>query len=571
MLILASLLAGCRDETSPPADPHSVPTADTGTPHTGAAPPAHSGRATAGTAATADTGVVEELVASPPPGTFDVLPELNLSGVSGTIVYTLDGSVPEFGVSAEATGPIALTGSTLVRARGLTAAGEERSFAGAWLALDPGLSGFDGELPVLIAWTDVAAPVDKSDVFTPFSLSVFERTAGVRTVLPATAADSGRAGLRVRGSSTAGYAKHPYRLELWDDLDDEDRDDQLLGMPSDGDWVLAAPADFDRALMRNSLAFALSNNAGRWAPRSAFAEVFVAELGETVGWDDYVGVYEVLERIEVGNDRVDITQLEPGDVAEPEVTGGWLFKEDRLGPGEYGFTAGGAGGLLQFQQPFAYESPKESVLAPEQAAWLTAELDELGVALTSPGFVHPTTGRHYDDLVDVDAFIDHHLINVFTKNPDAFRLSGYFHQDRLGELAAGPVWDFDRTMGCASDDRADDPTGWDASGTTSDTTFVFDHGFYGGLFDDPVFRDRWVARLQDLLDTELSVPNVHAVIDGFALRLDEAAPRNARQWPDWPPRGGSWQAEVDSLKAWTEARHDWMQACLTQPDPIACR
>lgn len=566
------LLLACRDPDPPPPRPDGGPAhsaVDSGG-HTGAPPPppGHSG----GTALTGDTGEGERIEGFPPPGAYGSLPsEITLSGVSGPIVYTTDGSVPEFGISPEATGPIPLAGGTLVRARGRTAAGTEVGFAEAWLALDFDLRGFDGELPVLIAWTTGPAPTSKSDAATPFALSVFEGNAFGRVVLPAPSSNSGRAGVRVRGSSSAGYEKHPYRLETWDDLDDGDRRVGLLGMPDNGDWNLLAPADFDRSLMRNSLAFALSNAIGRYAPRTRHVELFVAEWGEPVGMDDYVGVYELVERIEVDPDRVDVTRMDPGDIAPPEVTGGYLFKEDRLGPGESGFRAGTAGGRLYFQQPFAWESPKESALAPEQAAWLASELDEVGVALTSPGFVHPTTGRHYADLLDPDSFVDHHLVNVYTKNPDAFRLSGYYHQERSERLEAGPVWDFDRTMGCASDSRADDPTRWDASNVTSDCTFVFDHGFYGGLFDDPVFVAAWTARLDGLLDNEWSVTAVDATIDAFAATLDEAAVRNAARWPQWSPRGGSWQAEVDTLKAWTEARHDWMAACLTLPDPIACR
>jgi hypothetical protein len=561
------LLLGCP-RPLPPDEPPA-------TEHTGAPAGVHSGAAAVHSAApagpTADTGAVEEaLVATPGPGLYAGPVTVELGGVAGPIVYTTDGSVPVRGGSPEWTGPLTLVEGTLIRALGVTAAGEEVGFAGAWLQLDPGLVGFDGELPLLVIWSPAAAPNAPSEVYTPYTLTVIEPDAKTgRARAPAVASNSGRAGIRVRGSSSAGYPKRPYRLELWDDLDDGDRTVRLLGMAEDGDWVLGAPADFDRALLRNSLMYALSRDVGRWAPHTAFAEVFVAERGEAVGYDDYVGVYEVTDRIEVHPERVAITELLPGDVAPPAVTGGYLFKEDRLPPGEAGFTAGTAGGLT-FQQPFVWESPAEAEVAPEQDAWLRATLDELGTALVSPGFVHPVTGRAYDAILDVDSFVDHHVLQVFAKNPDAFRLSGYFHLEREGRLAAGPVWDFDRTLGCATDARAEDPTGWDASDETPDCTYVFDHGFWGGLFDDPAFRARYFARMQVLLDGPLSVASVHARIDAFEAQLDEAAVRNLLQWPDWPPRGGSHAAEVALLRDWVVRRHAWMQACLALPEPVAC-
>jgi hypothetical protein len=162
------------------------------------------------------------------------------------------------------------------------------------------------------------------------------------------------------------------------------------------------------------------------------------------------------------------------------------------------------------------------------------------------------------------------VLNVFAKNPDAFRLSGYFHKDRGGPIVAGPVWDFDRTIGCTSDGRCDDPTWWDASNQTFDTTVVFEHGFWGGLFEDPAFRDAYFARLAALLDAELSKTSVDAVLDGMAAELAAAAPRSYEAWPGWEPTRGSFEAEIEHLRGWLDARRAWMQGCLALPDPRDC-
>ena len=150
----------------------------------------------------------------------------------------------------------------------------------------------------------------------------------------------------------------------------------------------------------------------------------------------------------------------------------------------------------------------------------------------------PGTDAHYSEWLDVDSFIDHHILNIFTKNPDGFRLSGYFFKEREGTLEAGPIWDFDRTMGCSSDDRAADPTWWDASNYTSDTTYYFTHGWYEGLFDDPEFRAAYWARMDELLNDPLSIEHVHEVVDRMADELAESAERNFDHWSDYPPRGG---------------------------------
>jgi hypothetical protein len=509
---------------------------------------------------------------SPEPGVF--VGETTISLVSddplATIFYTVNGGPPDPATAAVWTGPLTVTSSTAIRAVAVGAVGSSAVYAGAWLRIQPDVDGFSSNLPLAVLWTTEEAPEVKSEVYTPFSLNVFEPAAGGSVSWPGVASLSTRAGLHVRGSSSAGYPKHPYRLETWQADADADRDVVLLGMPAEGDWVLGAPLDFDRAMMRDPLAFALSNAIGRYAPRTRYVELFVAELGESVGLDDYVGVYVATERIERDADRVDVTPLLPTDVALPAVTGGYVFKEDRLGPGEFGFTAGTGGGILDFQQPFAFVDPGEDEVVLEQYFYLRDELDELGEALVAPDFVNPYTGRHYSAIIDVDAFIDHHVINVLAKNPDAFRLSGYFFKDREAPIHAGPVWDFDRTMGCDSDSRAEDPTWWDASNVTFDCTFVFEHGFYGGLFADPAFRDQYWARWRVLLDTTLTVAAIDAVVDGFAAELAEAAPRNYAQWPDYPPRGGDLASEVAILKDWLAARHAWIDGCLDLPDPRTC-
>ena len=496
---------------------------------------------------------------------------LSTSDPNATIWYTLDGSAPVVGSSEPYVEPLELTESTQVRAIAQLNGAQTVSTAPTFLKVQSNLDGFTTNLPVVALWSRTEAPEFKEEAYTNFSLVAVEPGGG-DVQFPSHATTSVRAGLKVRGSSSAGYPKRPYRLETWPAENDQQVDEDIawLGMPEEADWVFLAPLDFDRAFSRNALIYQLSNDIGRQASRTRFVEVFVAENGESLGTDDYVGVYLVVEKIERGRDRVDITRLLPTDIAEPEVTGGYIFKEDRLGPDEGGFTAGTASGRLEFEQPFVMVEPDEIELQNQQEAYLTDLLDELGVALTSPDFIHPGTGRHYDEIIDVDAWIDHHILNVFTKNPDAFRLSGFFHKDREGLLSAGPIWDFDRTMGCESDTRAEDPTWWDPSSQTSDTTFVFDHGFWRGLFQDPVFQGRYWDRWADLLNNQLSVAAIEVHLTAYEAELQAAAPRNFAKWSDYPPRGGDLAFEMDLLRTWISDRHAWITDCLTRPDPTTC-
>ena len=67
---------------------------------------------------------------------------------------------------------------------------------------------------------------------------------------------------------------------------------------------------------------------------------------------------------------------------------------------------------------------------------------------------------------------------------------------------------------------------------------------------------------------------LNAALRSLTLRGNPvAAARNYRAWPDYGPRWGTFQSEVDHLKDWFDQRHAWIEACLdAYPDnPEDCR
>ncbi len=508
--------------------------------------------------------------ASPPGQVFSDELTLTLQASADVdIVYTLDGSVPE-SRDPVYTGPITLDESTQLRAVALDIHGDPFGdpIAVSYVRVSAGLSDFSSNLPVLVLSSPRSLPESKADL-TSFSLQVHTPGDDGRTQLQTPAQDL-RAGLKVRGSSSAGYPKKPYALELWSAEDNQDQADSLLGMPAESDWVLLAPLNFDRAMMRNALTYQLSRDVGRYAPRTRFVELFAVGGNGELDAEAYKGVYVLVERIKRDTERVDIQEMGPQDNSLPELSGGYLFKEDRTAEDESGFTAGTAGGTFDFQQPFVAVDPKEAELNFAQTRYLTDTLDILGESLAAPDFQDPESGTHYSEQIDQDAWIDHHILNTLPKNPDAFRLSGYFYKDRGGPIVAGPVWDFDRTMGCDDDSRAEDPTWWDPSNITTDTTYIFEHGFWLGLFADPVFQDAYWSRWVALLQAELALDRILAHVQSMEDELSEAAARNFARWPDYPPRGGSYATEVAELTQWLTIRHRWISRCVERENPQNC-
>jgi hypothetical protein len=358
--------------------------------------------------------------------------------------------------------------------------------------------------------------------------------------------------IKVRGSSTAPANKYSLAVESRNEADG-DRDFPLLGLPDDSDWVLNAPYEYDRALIRNPLMYALSNAAGRYAPRTRQVELYLNTNGGAITAADYFGVYTLTEKIKRSRDRVKVAEIGSLDNSGARVTGGYLLKVDRPDPGETGFTAGG--------QTMYYVDPDEPNITSAQRTWLAFYINSWRTALNAPDFFDPVNG--YAKWGDPASFVDHHLLNTAAKNVDALRLSAYFYKDRLGRLCAGPLWDFDRCMD-STDVRDNNFNTW--RGETSDLgTDFFRYTWYNEMFSDGNFWQSWIDRLEELRRGPLSTASVQALVDAQAAELSEAAIRNFVRWSDRPARFGGWEGEVAHLRTWLPNRLAWMDAQFTRP------
>ena len=63
--------------------------------------------------------------------------------------------------------------------------------------------------------------------------------------------------------------------------------------------------------------------------------------------------------------------------------------------------------------------------------------------LCRPNFADPAIG--YAQYIDVQSWIDYHIMTELTYNVDEWDLSTYLSKDRGGKLTLGPFWDFDRS------------------------------------------------------------------------------------------------------------------------------
>lgn len=484
--------------------------------------------------------------------------ELSTSDPTETIRYTTNGQLPT-ATSSIYTGPITVSSSTRIRAKAFGTSGQVGLISSEAFTLATGAtSTFDSDLPIIVL-ENFGQGTPGRDEFEDAWFSLYEVDQGSgRSSLASTANLTSFIGQHVRGSSTSGNPKTNLRIELRDDLG-EDQGAQLLGMPSESDWVLYAPYNFDRAMLRNTAFYDLFRQMGNYTARTRFVEVYANFDDSTLDSGDYMGVYVLMENIKRDDDRVDINELTNLQTSEPEITGGYILKLDRSDgtPDANWYTDRGIPTLGD--STLVHVEPERADLTIEQRDYIRDYVQDFEDALFGPNSTDPVLG--YEAYLDVDPTIDHHIMRVFSKDPDGLRLSTYLVKDRGGKLYYGPIWDFDRSAGPDDDGRAADPAGW----YLPDVEW-FESDWWGPLFDDPDFRQRWADRWQELRRGELSDANILATVNGQAAEIAEAQQRNFDRWTNIAPNGGpyadpgltGWEAEVSHLANWLLARAHWI-------------
>ena len=501
-------------------------------------------------------GVSDEPVFSHPAGAFSGYILLELSSPNAAeIHYTLNGQNPTASSSTYA-GPIPIFGTKEVVARAY-APGKAPSAAVShtYIAVASDILDFNSNLPIILV--DTERRNVGSGTFTKVHSAFIETGADGRAGILDPVAYVGRGGLKVRGSSTGGTAKHQYAFEMWDE-NNQDKDVSLLGLPAESDWILYAPSSFDRALINNAFVFELSRQVGRYAVRTRFCEVYLNTKDDQVSASDYVGLYIFMEKIKRGEDRVNVEKLEPWDSTKPQISGGYMLKIDRRDPGDSGFRTS-RGNPTYGDGTLCYVDPKEDEITAAQSAWIRNHLDDFEDALYGPDSADPELG--YARYIDVDSWIDHNLLNMLAMNVDALRLSTFIHKKRNGKLEMGPLWDFDRALD-STDGRDNNAQSWHGTG---DGTDYHNYVWWNQLFEDVNFWQKYIDRWYALRNGAFSTAGLNATIDAMADELREAEVRNSQRWSGYAPRYGGFQGEIDHLQQWLQTRCLWVDDQFVSP------
>ena len=364
---------------------------------------------------------------------------------------------------------------------------------------------------------------------------------------------NGKITIEKRGNSSQEQEKPPYRFETVDN-NGENNNVKLLGLPEENDWILYAPWS-DKSLLRNVLIYSLSNEMGRYAPRSKFVELYLNK--------EYRGVYVLMEKIKRDKNRVAISSLDPNSNFGDNLTGGYILKFDWA---ETGDNNGGFFSLIDGMR-YNYHYPKPDEISSEQENYIQSYINSYENIMNSNKY---NSEEGYSSFIDIGSFVDFIILQEISRNVDAYGLSTYIYKDKESinnKLTAGPIWDFNHGFGNCDYYKAWETVGWNISYTYND---MDQRAFWWlKLWNDDNFQEMIKDRYKLLRESTLSINNINTLIDQYVFKLGTSVNKNFTKWPIlgeyiWPNKQvfDTYQEEIIYLKTWINNRLTWMDSEL---------
>ena len=350
---------------------------------------------------------------------------------------------------------------------------------------------------------------------------------------------NGRISIEIRGSSSQTLPKKQYGLTtlLTDNISNNNV--SLLGMPSENDWILNGMG-YEPSLIRDYLFYNLARQMGEYASRTVYCEVVIN--------GDYVGLYVFQEKIKPDSNRVNILKITSTDNSLPKVSGGYITKSDKTtGDDPVAWT------MISYAwtTDFIHEYPDPSDVTPQQSTYIQSQFTNLETTTQNN---NTSVSNGFPSVIDIPSFVDFMLLNELGSNADGYQLSTFFHKDRNGKLRAGPIWDFNLTLG-------NDLFIWGFDRSHYDVWQFSDGGndgarFWTDLFNNPTYKCYLSKRWHELTLTgqPLSESSLNEFIDATIATISEASIRENLRWANIPDQA----TEIANIKTFITNRISWI-------------
>ncbi len=328
------------------------------------------------------------------------------------------------------------------------------------------------------------------------------------------------AGIKLRGNSTMGYEKKPYRIKF-------DEKQEVLGIAKAKSWVLLANY-LDPAAMRGELAFNFAARVNENTAETTGYTVFSPRMKPVDVYlnGEYIGLYDMGDHIQADKTRVAID--ESGDDGSTETDIGYFIEvevmERVLREGAEGYedwsaysyieNVGATGNMQENKLYFQFKLPEEPT--DEQKAYITSYVQTVNDLILA----HDEAVLDY---IDLNSFVDWYIVNELFKNTDSLMQSSiYLHKDKGGKLFMGPVWDFDLSGGSQTSYDLEEPEGF--------WTKRDDHcGWFTALYEMEAFKTALTSRWAELRNEGIT-DAIFTDIDTFIEYAGAAAEADYAMW-----------------------------------------
>jgi len=372
--------------------------------------------------------------------------------------------------------------------------------------------------------------------------------------------------IKGRGNSTWGLLKKPYQIKLCEDVD-------FFGFGQASSWNLLANG-YDETRLRNRIVLGLASELGMsYVPGGQMIDLYIN--------GSYWGNYFLTEKVRVDEGGVAIRDMEKltEAVYSPEeleklqpcqnqdgtrkwvetglggedITGGYLLEREL----ESRFKTELSGFMTDQGDCYTLQSPLYA--SEEQVNYIADLMQEFQDAIETPDGIHPLTGKHYSEYIDVDSFIRKYLVEEISRNFDGGVTSSFFYkpQDSVSrKIFAGPVWDYDVALGnCNLDRIASNPVG-----ITRLNDHVYGTDVFARLYEKEDFYGRMVRMYE-----EKALPYLDALLESEIDEMVAASRKSAQmdsiRWEELENRYQYYQEydnDVRYLKYFIEERRDFL-------------
>lgn len=296
-----------------------------------------------------------------------------------------------------------------------------------------------------------------------------------------------------RGNVSWGYDKKSYSIKLQSPK-------ALLGMDSGKKWCLL-PIFAERSRINTKVVLDIASELGlAFTSECTWVDLYLN--------GEYNGNYLLCEAVTVGDGRIEINDLEAENRANnSNIDEAETFKTDSYKGCLLANGSNVNGGYLVEKDAPLYYNEEKSGFQTESGAYFSLKSPEhaskeqveyiMNYFQTIENMITGNT-PDYDNYIDLDSFAARFLVEEISLNYDANITSTFFYKDSNNNLLfAGPVWDYDASMGWVKE-NANDRCDYEQSifNVRADSNTL---NWYQMLYENKEFYDRMTAAFENLL------------------------------------------------------------------------